>query len=664
MNTNQRIVLDFGQKNTPMTVWAKQGDNKSRYIEITPLNCGRDYKLENGVKAEFRVTKHDKKVVVNSATISNGIITVELTNQILAAEGEAIAEIALLKDDEILSTQTFSINVEKSAYNAEKVESSDEFKALEEKLKNINELSEAAEKINETAELVDELKTDINEKTESINNHIKNIDNDIKNLPQTVDTKIQKAVDGINIKIDELKEDIKDTADIVSIIEGRNGFESYNDILGLQIDYENKKFNRLAGAVGLNAGDDFDKFDMYGGMKRCNVSDGGTITAYYGDSNFKEDGSNGQVMVYVPKFYYKVVPIKLDQITEGTGYHIRKANYYISSAPKVGFKLHPAFVNEQGNEVEYFLYSAYEGSLYMSDAEEYYSDADYQAHTVTSADKLSSVAEKKPVTGQATANHGNGINLYRSTAETCAANRGKGWHIETIKSLSALQLLMTIEFGAMHMQEALGRGICASGNDWSLNFCADTGATSSLGNKSGEAVSTVYRYHDKSTNTIIKEEKNAVNANAVSYRGIENPYGNVFNWIQGINAYKKDSFNNGGQAYICDDYNFADDKSDENYHPVKFTLTNSELASGWISAFGYDEEYDWIFLATEVNGTTALPVGDPAYRLTSPNAYSIMTSSGGWNSGNGVGMFNNSLNMASTRIYCQVGCRLIYLPQN
>lgn len=145
MNTNQKIALDFGQKNPPITVWAKQGDNQSRYIEITPLNCGQGYKLESGVRAEFRVTKHDKKVAVHTATISNGVIIVELTNQILAAAGDATAEVALLKGAEILSTQTFTIQVEKSAYNADKVESSDDYKALLETIKSINNLNEVVE---------------------------------------------------------------------------------------------------------------------------------------------------------------------------------------------------------------------------------------------------------------------------------------------------------------------------------------------------------------------------------------------------------------------------------------------------------------------------------------------------------------------------------------
>jgi hypothetical protein len=40
-------------------------------------------------------------------------------------------------------------------------------------------------------------------------------------------------------------------------------------------------------------GTDFNKYSMYGGRMRCNVADNGTITAFYGDNNYKEDGSNG-----------------------------------------------------------------------------------------------------------------------------------------------------------------------------------------------------------------------------------------------------------------------------------------------------------------------------------------------------------------------------------
>ena len=62
--------------------------------------------------------------------------------------------------------------------------------------------------------------------------------------------------------------------------------------------------------------------------------DDGTIVAYYGDEGYTEDGSNGQVMVFQPKFYYKVVPLKLEKNNDSSiGYHLRIVIYYVSSIP-------------------------------------------------------------------------------------------------------------------------------------------------------------------------------------------------------------------------------------------------------------------------------------------------------------------------------------------
>lgn len=67
------------------------------------------------------------------------------------------------------------------------------------------------------------------------------------------------------------------------------GMIETEDVLGITMDYKNKTCTRIAGAKNLTAGADFDKFSMYGGRKRCNVSDGGTINAYYGDEGYTED---------------------------------------------------------------------------------------------------------------------------------------------------------------------------------------------------------------------------------------------------------------------------------------------------------------------------------------------------------------------------------------
>ena len=78
----------------------------------------------------------------------------------------------------------------------------------------------------------------------------------------------------------------------------RAGTYVAKDAVGLDIDYVGRTFIRTQEATSRSMGSDFDKYPMYGGRTRCNVNDNGEITAFYGDNNYAEDGSNGQVMVY------------------------------------------------------------------------------------------------------------------------------------------------------------------------------------------------------------------------------------------------------------------------------------------------------------------------------------------------------------------------------
>ncbi len=177
------------------------------------------------------------------------------------------------------------------------------------------------------------------------------------------------------------------------------------------------------------------------------------------------------------------------------------------------------------------------------------------------------------------------------------------------------------------------------------------------------AASTSYQYYDKDTNQIIAETQTSSDSVSISYRGIENPFGNTFKWIQGVNFWGNGNMA-GGQAYICDDFNFADNKNNDNYSPVGFTIMNTEIASDYISAFGYgNEKYDWTFLATEINGTSALPIGDKAYGTVHLNSFATMNAGGAWNSINAAGIFSHASNLALNYRNCHVGCRLIYLPQ-
>ena len=422
------------------------------------------------------------------------------------------------------------------------------------------------------------------------------------------------------------------------------------DIAGLCVDYENKTFKRLAGAVNLSQGADFNKFQMYGGRKRCNVSDDGTINAFYGDEGYTEDGSNGQVMVYQPAFYYKVVPLKLEKNTDsGIGYHLRKANYYVSSKPKTGFKLHPAFYDENGNEIDYILFSADEGSMYDVSAKAYVNDNVDESITYEDGDLLCSVAGKKPISGLR-----NRIGT-KANLETMAQNRGAGWHLETIWATSANQLLMMIELGAMSTQEGIGQGVVSITGNTAYNCSSLTGSTADLGNGTGQATSTVNEI--EGTQTAYTESGKL----AVSYRGMENPWGNIAKHIQGINLWGDGSMC-GGQPYIADNFNFSESKNTDNYKPVGFTLPN---ANGYIKAMGYgSEEYDWLFMPSEIGGTSALPVGDYIYVTSNLNGYRIVQLGGGCRSGDYAGGFYQIANGTVGGRSRDAGGRLIYVPTN
>lgn len=139
MNITQKINLDFGKKDFPIHVWAKQGDQETRFVEITPLDKGQAYTIEAGVTARFQATKPDGTTILDDCTISDGKITAELTAQVLAVAGFVVAEIGLYKGTELLSSALFYVDVEELAYDPNAPESSDEYNSL------VNALAEAEE---------------------------------------------------------------------------------------------------------------------------------------------------------------------------------------------------------------------------------------------------------------------------------------------------------------------------------------------------------------------------------------------------------------------------------------------------------------------------------------------------------------------------------------
>lgn len=421
------------------------------------------------------------------------------------------------------------------------------------------------------------------------------------------------------------------------------------DIYGVEVDFVNKKFTRLAGAVNRTPGEGFDGINCFGGRKRCNLTNDGRVAAYYGETGFSTTGkltqavdrnpegtetpdttlqfASGtvvQVMVEQPKFYYKVVPLNVEKKHKGG--ITRKVRYYVSDTPKAGFKLHPAF-RENGNENEKIYIAAFEGSLYDASAAAYILD-DSQVADFT-ADMLSSIANAKPLSGLTQS-------ATRANVRKLAEKRGSGWEQAYAATVSASQLLMLIEYASFNMQSAIGNGAVSKTDDGATNMSEPTGTTINLGNASGVAVNT-----------------NGIQM--VSYRGEENFWGNIWGWVDGINQYM-DATTHEGTIYIAD-HTFTDNIGTGAYEDAGIIAV---FGDGYVSAFCYSEKYDWLFIPGELLGNTALPVGD--YCWNGNTGWRVAILGARWNGGLSAGAFCWYLYCASSYRYRDIGGRLVYVP--
>ena len=512
----------------------------------------------------------------------------------------------------------------------------------------ISDASVAKSQLQEVINSASSVKTSLSNVISTANTAKSNLDTSVataNNVLQSLSAENASAASNI----DELKSENFNSQEILSGVADIRAYLGItaDDIVGIQVDYKNKTFKRLAGAANLTKGSDFDKFTMFGGRKRCNVADDGSIVAWYGDADYKEDGSMGQVMVYQPKFYYLVCPVEYDPIDTGIGYHLRKANYYVSEKPRAGFRLHPAFYDASGNEIDYFLTSAYEGSIYDASASAYLLNDEQVMNT--GEDKFSSIAGARPASGSSQ-------NLTRPNIEAMAQNRGTNWHGDLIKQVSAEQMLMIIEMGMMNLQTAIAQGVVSlpwtTGSDTTSSYAAATGSTASLGNGTGRAEKTT-TYEGG-----VAKEYTVDGKTSVCWRGKENFWCNIWKFVYGINIWGNGKMG-GGQPYICSDFSFAESKNSGNYEPAGFTVTN---ANGYISAMGYSTACDWLFIASECLGNSSLPVGDYTYITVNLNSYRIARLGGCWIDGGYAGGFYWYLGDGVGFRARIVGGRLVYIP--
>lgn len=354
--------------------------------------------------------------------------------------------------------------------------------------------------------------------------------------------------------IDWLKEHITKVYGIRRLLTSSSpAWERTNDSIGLTAN---------ATKDGSYVANDFDNLYPWCDIKTVNMADDGTISAEIGDANFKFDGSNGEVMTYIPPFYYQRIQ------EDGYEYIRISNNYFVGSEHSSGF---------------------------------------YIGRYTTS----SGAHSKSGVTSQVSTN----ITTFRNQAKA----KGDGWQ-QLDYHYCLIELLYLVEYANYNIQATLGNGNSSTSAQLTLGGC------DSLGMFSG----------------CLADDS----AHAVIYRGIENLYGNIWQFVDGVNV--QDNL-----AYI--NYNpstYAVDTFTGDYKPLGYT---NATANGWQKELGYDANNQAIAFPISVGGSATTYMCDYYYQNTG-NRIAIV--GGDWGHGAGDG-FSWHLGTASGATAGNIGSRLL-----
>ena len=358
---------------------------------------------------------------------------------------------------------------------------------------------------------------------------------------------------------------------------------------------------------------------IHEGMKRCLLRDDGTVNYYLDptDSTKKLDGTSatltgadGNVMVEIPRFYFR-------QVKNGN-----TTTWQISDVPLAGYQLHPAFF-KNGEIVDYRYIGAYDAALKFERSITAVADAGggditvttsaqhplYAGDTVTISGTTSYDGDYTVVTrasgttftvtaafvatetGTATG-YVSGKNLddmtsnidtsndtlaaisgqyplvgvTRDECRDLAANVGTGFRQQDFWLTCAVQILYLVEYGTFYSQNELGDGNTNGSYVGSSSSQSDSphtvaGASNALGNVSTDGT---------------QPSAGAKPGTAyMSYRGIENFFGNCWNWVDGFNigiVVDRDAFVSNNDA------DFADNTS-TNYTDLGITMAS---ANGYV----------------------------------------------------------------------------------
>lgn len=402
---------------------------------------------------------------------------------------------------------------------------------------------------------------------------------------------------------------------------------------------------------GSTVQNDFDNIYPWCDIITCNLDPStNEIKAFIGDPTFDFTGNNGEVMTRIPEFYWK------RYVKDGYEYIL------ISRHNLADFTKSPEFFIGRYD-------SSYDGT------------------------RLHSISGEVPEVNR-------NIGSFRSLSKAVGTN----W-CQMDYHYFLLQMLYLVEYADYNSQNKLGNGITScrisdsdkallaesnvnriiintsaannflvgqqvsigTSSAWNWNIAKNRTITNKESYNDGTIIGTAIYFDGTPVNIALNNVlwstgqksghcdslgmKSGCLANdgkhAIIYRGIENIFGNVWQFVDGINI--KDY-----HSYVCtnpDEY--VSDVFETPYKELGYVNANT---NGYAMALGYDKENPLFALTTDVGGGSSTYITDYYYQ-NSGNRIALV--GGYYSSGTGAGLWYWTMGIASSVTHYNLGARLL-----
>lgn len=374
-------------------------------------------------------------------------------------------------------------------------------------------------------------------------------------------------------------------------------------------------------------------------MRGCLLNDNGTVQQYLTSwTGADRSGAKGQVMVEVPEHYRKVVE-------DGN-----KRRCLISEYPIPGYIYVPKF-----------YISAYEATVQRSAnklCSVVNSTTDYRGGANQADwDSLPKSVLGKPATSVSRTN-------FRKYARARNMEATAEWNCQTYEEYKAITWLFFIEYATFNSQApfnpnkdangysqgGLGDGPTTLTSEQWTTFNAihpflPCGYTDEFANKSGEKAYTL-----PGTSIVVKANR---------YRGIENPFGHIWKWTDGINIdIKTDGEGGQSKIYVAKD---PEAFNDTNYNGYQMRGLEART-NGYVKEFILGIYAD--IMPMLVGGSSTTYMSDNHYTDVSTSSLRGVRFGGiAYVAANAGFACADSLNVPSTAD-SSIGSRLCFLPRN